>query len=127
MARQEQFKLENLKMLDFGVIGAAFDAEMMRVIKDCSDRPLDDKPRTVSITFNVTPKPDLSRANGVVDCEKVSVECDITSKVPPRRTKIYEMTPRQDGTAVFHPDLPDEPDGDTLYDKDAERQDHQGK
>lgn len=124
MSRQEKFSLENLKMLDFGVIGAAFDAEMQRVVRDCMDRPLDDKPRTVSITFNVTPKPDLSRASGVVDCEKVSVECDITSKVPPRRTKIYEMTPKQDGTAVFHPDLPDDADGHTLYDAQNEERDH---
>lgn len=115
--RQEQFTLENLRLLDFGKIGAAFNAELERVVKDCMDRPRDDNARKVSITFNLTPEADPTAIEA--DCEAVTVECEITSAVPKRRTKIYRMSPRQDGTLAFHPDIPEEPDGSTLYDADT--------
>lgn len=123
--RQEKFSLENLRMLDMGVIGKAFDVEVARVMQDCMDRPLDDKARQVAIVFNITPKPDTSNvgSGAAIDCEHVSVECDITSKVPPRRTKVYEMTPRHDGSAVFHPDEPSDADANLMFDEQAERDD----
>lgn len=111
---KQSFTLENLKLLDFGKIGAAFDAERQHVVKDCIDRPTDERPRSVSISFKFKPMVDPS-AN-VTDCDSVAVECEITSSLPKRRTKVYTMTPRHDGTLTFHPDLPDEPDGDTMFD-----------
>lgn len=124
MARLEKLNLQNMVLLDFGKIPAAFDLEMVRVVQDCMDRPLDDKARKVAIVFTVKPKSEaVSTGTGQVDCDRVTVEAEIQSTVPKRRTQIYEMTPKNDGSLSFHPDLPEEPDGDTLYDKDGEQMD----
>ncbi len=105
---REQLKLENLAKLDFGKIPAAFDAEVLRCVADCKDRPLDDKPRKVSLTFNLWPKADVD-GTGVV-CQDVDVECEVTSTVPKRRTRIYTMRPTHDDKLAFQPDSPENPD-----------------
>jgi hypothetical protein len=114
--RQEKLALENLPKLENGVVVAAFDAELKRLVRDCDERPLDDKPRSLTLTLKLTPKAEMS-GRGVV-CEEVNVECEISGKVPVQRTKVYTMKPKQDGSLAFHPDLPTEPDGSTMYDED---------
>lgn len=108
--------LENLKSLDFGKIQAAFEAEREHVVKDCMDRPQDDKAREVSIRFIF--KPVVDGTSRTIDCDSIDVGCEISSKVPKRRTQIYSMKPKQDGSLSFHPDLPMDPEGSTLYDED---------
>lgn len=114
-----QFTLENLKQLDFGMIGAAFNAELSRVVKDCAERPMDDGPRKINIGFNLVPVPEHNTNTGAVDLNEVRVECEITSAVPKHRTKIYTMKPTHDNKLTFHPDLPDEPGESTLLDQDV--------
>jgi len=112
--KQVQLSLENLKLLDFGVLNEVFAREVQSVVKDCADRPLEKTPRSVNMVFVF--KPLVDRTGGTGDLEKVEVACDVVTKVPKKKTKVYTMTPKHDGTLVFHPDLPDEPDGSTLYD-----------
>lgn len=112
---QERFSLENLPHLDFGKVPVAFDAEIKRVIQDCMDRPTDDKPRQVAIVFNIVPVPE-STGSGIV-CDEVAMEVEIDSKVPKRRTKVYAMKTKANGDLMFHPDLPDAPDDETLMDE----------
>jgi hypothetical protein len=119
MAKGMEFSLENLKLLDFGKIGVAFSAEVQRVVKDCLDRPGDENARAVSIKFNFKP----AAEPGSNDCEQVNVECEITSSVPKRRTKVYQMQPHHNGKLSFNPDLPDEPDQDTLYHGEERKED----
>lgn len=109
-----RFGLESLGQLDMGKIIAAFDAERARVVQDCLDRPGDKKARAVTLEFLFAPVP-----NQLGTCEEVMMECKVTSKVPKRQTKIYTMSPNSKGDLAFHPDLPDEPDGSTLYDPDT--------
>ena len=110
----KEFNLESLKELDFGRISAAFDTERERVVKDCQDRPGDGKPRSIAIKFNFYPQSDGSES---VDCDEVKVECEITSTVPKRRTKIYTMKPVRDGKLRFNADDPDDPENPTLLDQ----------
>ena len=119
MARGTAFTLDNLRLLDFGKIGLAFAREVEHVVKDCLDRPGDDHARTVTLRFSFTP----DGTPGVGDCETVRVEAEVSSAVPKRRSKVYEMTPRKSGDLVFNPDLPGEPDAETLFDSDERRED----
>jgi hypothetical protein len=119
MAKGTAFTLENLKLLDFGRITAAFQQETKRVVADCMDRPGDEHARTVVLKFNFVPRAD----DGSLDCDTVAVDCEIFSAVPKRRTKVYEMRPKQSGDLAFNPDLPLEPDGETLYDKQEKDED----
>lgn len=110
-----EFLLENLPALDHGKLAAAFSAEMQHVVRDCMDRPLDDKARTITIAFEV--KPMLHTDSASADIDKVAVEATVTSKLPVRRTRVYEMAVKQDGRATFHPELPDDPEGEALFDR----------
>lgn len=113
MARNTQFSLENLRQLDFGKIGLAFQAEVERVVKDCLDRPGDEHARSVILRFNFAPVSAVQM--GAVDCDTIKVEGEITSAVPKRRTRIYEMTPTRGGQLKFNPDLPGEPSEATIF------------
>jgi hypothetical protein len=115
--RQKPLTLDNLRELDFGKIGAAFQAELQHVVKDCQDRPTDDRARSVSIVFKLAPEVDVKA--GVIHADVIEVGCEITSNVPKRRTQIYKMKPQANGTLLFHPELPEEPEGSTLYDEET--------
>lgn len=111
---QMKFNLDTLKNLDFGTINAAFEHHLQRAVDDCFQRPEDDKPRTVALQFKLTPE--MTKGS----CDSILVECEFLTKVPNMRTKPYRMTPivnkgKGDGL-LFHPDLPDSPDGTTVMD-----------
>ncbi len=110
-----ELSLENLGQLDFGKIIAAFNHEREHVVKDCLDRPQDDKPRKIVITFLL--KPICDETSRTIDCDSIDVGCEVSSVVPKRRTTIYSMKPRQDGGLTFHPDLASDAEGSTLYDE----------
>lgn len=118
MAVNTVFDLDHIRQLDFGRIGAAFNLELERVVKDCMDRPADNRARSVTIGFKLRPS---SNSLEVIDCDNVLVECEITGAVPKRRTKVYTMQPKRDGKLTFNPDLPEEPEQPTLYDAQERR------
>ncbi len=115
MALQERFNLENLHMLYHGEIEKAFLREVKRVTADCEDRPLEKKPRVVNLQFIFTPVPDMDGAQ--VNLDKVSTAIDISSTIPKHKTRVYEMKAKANGELAFHPDSPDDPDADMLYDE----------
>lgn len=120
MAKGTKFTLDNLRLLDFGRIGVAFNTELERVVHDCMDRPAEDKARSVIIRFNFAP---LNSSPGASDCDQVKVECEIASSIPKRRTKVYSMIPHVDGQLEFNPDLSDQPEGETIFDKQEKEDD----
>lgn len=111
---QMRLTLESLKELDTGTINAAFEHHLRAAVNDCYQRPEDNKERKVTMTFNLTP----DFRNG--GCESVIVDVDFVTKVPLMKTKAFRMTPtinrgQADGL-LFHPDLPDQPDGRSIQD-----------
>ena len=122
MPRSESLCFDNLRLLDRGTIGATFDAELSRVQEDIRDRPAHDKARVVSINFKLAPVVDVKTSQ--IHGDEVRVEVEVTSTIPKRRTPIYTMQSKNSGELTFHPDLPDEPDGSTIFDDQAEREDH---
>lgn len=124
MASQTPFTLENLRKLDFGKIGVAFDVEREHVVKDCMDRPGDSHARVILMKFLFAPIADA--AMGAPDCERVRFECEISSNLPKRRTRVYEMSPTVNGGLMFNPDLPLEPDEDTIF-HEQERKEDEGE
>jgi len=120
MATQTPLTLQNLRLLDFGILEEAFKAELARCVNDCEDRPGEEKARVVSIDFKLTP---LSANPSKKDCDNVALEVEISSSQPKRRSKVYTTTPRLNGTLVFNPDVPDDPDQPTLYDSQERKDD----
>lgn len=114
-AMQEKFTLGNLPLIDNGLIAEAFDREMKRLVKDCDERPLEEKPRVLMLSVKITPKPETS-GRGII-CDEVVVEFELTGKTPLQRTRLYTMKPKQDGSIMFHPDLESDPEGQTIMDE----------
>lgn len=120
---QERLTLANLPKLDFGKIDAVFANELERLVRDCEQRPMDDKPRVLNVAFRLVPNIDK---NGIAPtCDTIDVEVEINGKVPVNRTKVYAMKPKHDGSLVFHPDSPEDPDADLLYDNASKRRESQ--
>lgn len=119
MAKGTTFSLETLNLLDLGKIEKAFKTEVDRVVADCKDRFMDDRPRSVVLKFSFEPSLDEGEY-------EVLVECEITGTIPKRRSKVYTMRlDDRTGGLLFNPDLPDDPDEETLYNAQEKADDEQ--
>lgn len=107
--------LSTLPKLDFGKIDAAFRAEMDRAVEDCKDRPLESKARKVSINFLLAPKIDKAAGLEGNNADEVELQCEVTSTVPKRKTRVYTMRTQQNNGLLFQPDSPDEPDQPGMF------------
>lgn len=124
MAVQTPFDLESIVRLDFGALNAAFRHELDYVVRDCRDRPGEKKPRVVTMQFAFTPEPD---SVGSVEADNVLVEATILGKIPVRRSKVYSMRPAVASgrhCLLFNPDVPDDPDQPTIFDRLERAEDH---
>ena len=88
--------LESLKILDDGRLAAAFETELKHVVIDLMDRPGDDRER--SVTLRVKFKP-ICDDRG--ECESVHVLVDVGSKMPSRKSKVYDMQARKAGDGAM--------------------------
>jgi hypothetical protein len=124
MARGTQLTLENLRLLDFGKIGAMFKHHLERCVKDMLDRPGEKKARDVVIRFRMVPNPVVN--GNTIDLENVKIAALCESVTPKHCTQVYTMDFNHDGSLVFNPDLPDEPDGSTLFNEQEKKEDANG-
>jgi hypothetical protein len=128
MSREVPFCLENLRLLDFGLVAEAFLHEQSRVVGDCEDRPGDSKARVVQIKFLYAPKSDTP---GRAECDQIEVQVEITSSLPKRVSKVYACQMRQqldeNGKPTvglrFHPDANDDSQARLLFDEQARKED----
>jgi hypothetical protein len=125
VAVDTEFSLENLRALDFGAVNLAFKEELERAVRDCMDRPLLEKPRTVNIRFVLKPECETNnkKAGQAIDCDHVALQGFVESILPKQITQVYNMRPTKKGKLFFNPDVPEDPDQETLYNKDEKRQD----
>jgi hypothetical protein len=82
--------LENLKVLDDGRLEAAFAQELKHVVLDLMDRPGDDRERSVTLKAKLKP---ICDDRG--ECESVAVKFEFGNKLPPRKSKVYDMQARK--------------------------------
>lgn len=111
---QESLNLTNLKDLDYGLINKAFETNIAAAANDCYMRPEDKTARKVCMTFILKPV----MQGGALD--RIETAVDFATKIPIMKTRVYSMQPKvnrgQVDGLMFHPDLPDDPDGRTVMD-----------
>lgn len=112
---QKALTLETLSLVDGGAAAVAFNEFLRQAAKDCEDRPVLEKDRTVSINVKMRPK-----VGSRGDCDSVEVELEVVAKGPAHRTMPYTMDFKHDGSVVFHPDDPQDPQANHLFDKENE-------
>lgn len=101
---RKALSLDSLKHLDYGKIGLAFDQEVKRVVEDINDRPSLNKPRTITLTLEISP---LADDGGNIDA--AVVQWHLKHSIPPRKTSPYQMLPTRAGQLFFEPSSPDDP------------------
>jgi hypothetical protein len=113
-----QLDLANLKIMDDGRIEAAFAQEMKHVVLDLMDRPGDDRERSITLKVKFSPVMDVTG-----ELDSVDVQMDIGSKMPSRKSRVYDMKARRSQKGpmlVFNEDSLDNADQTTIFDKDNE-------
>ncbi len=94
---KRRLSVESIGVIDDGRVQAALNREIERVVEDCLDRPGDETAREV--TMKIAIKPESGQAGVCEDCD---VEFEIKSKLPPVRSKRYQMRPEGNGGLVFN-------------------------
>lgn len=101
-----QLDFENLKHLDGGRLESAVNQELRRIMADLSDRPGDDRARSLTIKLSFKPICDE-----IGDIETAAVQFDCASRFPNRKSRVYSMKPRRTPTGpvlVFDEDSLDD-------------------
>lgn len=98
----EKLTFESLADLDNGRVRAAFDHALSEVQRDLADRPVDKRPRKVTLTLELKPVP---AETGELHSAQVSAHLDY--KIPKRRTRDYDMR-SIGGGLVFNEMSPDD-------------------
>ena len=111
MARIE-LTLASLKELDFGKVQAEWQNLLEFAVRDCWERPHDDKTRKVLLQFEVEPISDGH------DCTGVNSRFKLKASVPDRQSRDYQLGITKQGHLYFQEDSPDNPDQLTLLPKD---------
>ncbi len=117
MAQRVKLTLDTLGMMTGHALSEAFNEKVQQAIKSCQDYPGYEKPRQISVIISFTPQMEKDGTGTASDY--VAVQATIKSSFPAQKTNVYRVMAHQDGSASFHPDLPDDPDGDSLYDNDT--------
>lgn len=103
-----QLSLDTVCKLDPKAI-KTFDRHLERIANDCYERPGDNKPRTITLKVVIVP---MMSSSG--ECEKVDVQVQAESKVPPHTSLAFSCGLFPSGKIMFNEDAPDNFDQKTL-------------
>lgn len=120
---KKKLTLQSLQDLDHGMLDKIFQNHLATASNDCYQRPEDKTVRKVTITLSFKPVQSL----GALD--RVETTVDFATSLPKMKSRTYNMQPEINrGSSqglMFHPDLPDDPDGSTIMDV-AEAEENDG-
>lgn len=109
----KQLTLSTLKDLDFGRPAVAFEQAVADAVRDCKDRPGDNRPRRVTLDFTLIPLIDETG-----DCNDVQGDFRIKLSCPNRQTKPYQFGLNRNGQLYFSENCPENPDQKSMFDTD---------
>jgi hypothetical protein len=95
---------ETLKQLDRGAAAAALDQAIQRAVKDCLDRPGDDRARKISLTLEVRPVTEV--CNNVLTCEGARGCYKVRLRIPDWESQTLDFGVRENGLLVFNEHSP---------------------
>lgn len=90
------FGLDSLKQVDRGIVAKAWEASVQRAIRDCCDRPTEDRIRKVVLQAEFAP---ADSQNGV--CDDVNVTVQVKETIPAVTTQPVVMSIRRKGNQLM--------------------------
>lgn len=115
------FSLEALQHLDGGKAAIAFRRAVEDCVRDCQDRPLDDKARKVTLELAITPvaEEDPEFENSY-RASSVEGQFKIATTLPKRQTKPYSFGIDPKGRMFFSQNSPSNVNQTTFDDVDPQ-------
>ena len=109
--------LDTLQDLDMGRAPEAFQIELTRAVKDCLDRPNDERKRVISIELNLVPVKEVH--GNTISCEGAKGTFIIKCKIPNRETQVCDFGVKQNGQLFFNEDNPRDHKQTTLLEEEG--------
>ena len=113
MSSRTVLSLDTVCDIDKQAVKTAFDRELKKMLDDCYERPQDKTARKVRLELLIVPK-----ANDDGTAERVATEFHVTSKMPGRKSQMYDMQLKPNGRALFNPESLGDASQRTLDDTD---------
>lgn len=100
----KQLTLDTLKDCDFGKSDKAFRVALERAVRDCLDRPADDRARQVALMIELVPVKEIH--DNVISCEGAKGKFKIQCKLPAWETEAVSFGVQTNGNLLFNEDSP---------------------
>lgn len=113
-----QLTLETVKQLDYGTAYEAFQTALERAVRDCIDRPGDDRARKV--IFQFTLKPNSEVHGNTISCEGAKGTFQIRCKLPDWETGTVDFGVKKNGIIYFSEESPEDHRQQTIFDGSEE-------
>ena len=120
MAHLGIFRLsaDTLSKLDHGRAAAALNTAITKAVKDCLERPGDDRARTV--TLQMTVKPVSEVIQNEITCEGATGRNKVKLSVPDWESQKLGFGVKQNGDLVFSENSPANHLQTTIFDQESE-------
>ncbi len=106
--------LQSMAELSHGSVGVAVDKLIRQAIRDCIDRPGDNRARKLTVQIEFTP---TARVDGQsVTCEGAKAIAKARLKTPDYETGVLDLMVRENGSCVFAPASPENAAQATMFD-----------
>ncbi len=99
-----ELTLDSIQHLDLGKAAIAFKRALERAVKDCLDRPSDDRVREVNLKFAIKPVKEI--VDNVISCEGAKGTFQVKAKVPDYETDVYDFGVKENGMMYFSDESP---------------------
>jgi len=99
-----QLTAGSLKHLDRGAAGVSLDHAIARAVKDCIDRPGDDRARKITLQIEI--KPVTETINNVITCEGAKGVYKVRLRTPDWESNELDFGVRENGMLIFSEDSP---------------------
>ena len=112
--------LDTIKDLDLGRVGVGFSRLLEQAVRDCLDRPGDERARKLILQSALKPKAEI--VGQTVSCEGAAGVAQLRLKLPDYESQEVDFGVKQNGRLVFNEESPRDHRQATLFgaeDEDA--------
>jgi len=101
----KELTLSSMSDLSHGAVGVAVDMLIKQAIRDCIDRPGDNRGRVLTLGLIFKPTPHVDGQS--ITCEGTKAVAKAKLKLPDYETNELDFGVRHNGSAVFSPHSPE--------------------
>ena len=110
--------LDTIKDLDLGRVGVGFSRLLEQAVRDCMDRPADERARKLILQISLRPKSEI--VGQTVSCEGAAGVAQLRLKLPDYESQEVDFGVKQNGRLVFNEDSPRDHRQSTMFDGEEE-------